>query len=340
MSIFNLYKEDLEQVKKPMDIWSSEAKSIDRSVSSLLGPYGTYKITEDGEILSNGKDILDNTYLGPMSEPIIKSVNAQYKEFQDGTTSLALLLSRMTAKAHDLLTSGIYMPNILSGYEKAMDVAIEVASKRIEKMNKDDVEILKDVMKHSIANTIADKDNILSVMRDAILFLNEPKEGDITVLAEEDGEGSEVIVGLKLDYNRVREDMPDKLNDAHIALIDKIAPRKTSLDIKINITTTEGYSVTAKLEETQLRKAINKLKELGVKAVFSKGEIDSRAAEMMARKGITGFEKIKDSDMTVLAQSTGGKIVDISNISERDLGYIGMVDDTKEEGCVGGVCRT
>ena len=340
MAIFNLYKEDLERVKKPTDIWSSEAKSIDRSVSSLLGPYGMYKITKDGELLSNGKDVLDNTDLGPMSEPIIKSVNAQYKEFHDGTTSLALLLSRMMAKAHDLLTSDIYMPTILSGYEKAMDIAIEAANKRIEKINKDDVEILKDVMKHSIANTIADKDNILSVMRDAILFLKEPKEEDITVLAEKDGEGTEVIVGLKIDYNRVREDMPDKLNDVNIALLDKIAPRKTSLDLKINITTIKGYSATAQLEDGQLRKAINKLKELGVKAVFSKGEIDSRAAEMMAREGIIGFEKIKDSDMTELAQSSGGKIVDISNISKGDLGYIGIVDDTKEEGCVGGVCRT
>jgi len=42
----------------------------------------------------------------------------------------------------------------------------------------------------------------------------------------------------------------------------------------------------------------------------------------------------------MLAQSSGGNVVNVSNILESDLGYIGVIDDTKEEGCVGGVCRT
>jgi chaperonin GroEL (HSP60 family) len=294
----------------------------------------------DGEILSNGKEVLDNIELGPMAEPILKSVDAQYKEFRDGTVSLALLLSKMIVKAHDLSNSGIDMPTIISGYRKAMDVSIEVARKRVKKIEGKDIEILKDVIKHSVANTIADRDNILSAMRDSILFLKEPKEEDIKVLAEEGEEGSEVIVGLKLDYNRIREDMPDKLNDVKIALLDKISPRKTNLDIKINIVTAENYSAAAKFEEIQIKEAIDELMKLGVKAVFSKGEIDLRAAEIMTREGITGFEKIKDSDMTMLAQSSGGNVVNVSNISESDLGYIGVIDDTKEEGCVGGVCKT
>ena len=340
MPIFNLYKEDLERVEKPTNLWFVEAKSVDSSISPLLGPYGMYKMTTDGEILSGGKEVLDNIELGPMAEPILKSVNAQYKEFQDGTASLALLLSRVMMKAHDLSTAGIGMPIIISGFEKAMNIAISTVQKKNKRIKRSDIKILEDVIQHSLAGSIADRENILSVIRDSILFLKEPKEEDITVLAEEGGEGSEVIVGLKLDYNRVREDMPDKLNDVTIALLDKIAPRKTNFDIKINITSTENYSATAKLEEIQLKEAINKLVKLGVKAVFSKGEIDSRAAEMMVRNGITGFEKIKESDMNALVKSTGGKIVNISNISDDDVGYIGLIDDTKEEGCIGGVCRT
>ena len=100
--MFNLYKEDLEKVEKPTNIWLKEAKKIERSVSSSFGPYGMYKMTGSGEILSSGKDILDNTELGPMAEPIIESINEQYKEFNDGTTSLALLLSRLVTKADDL----------------------------------------------------------------------------------------------------------------------------------------------------------------------------------------------------------------------------------------------
>lgn len=339
MPLFNLYKEDIQQVKKPTNLWFREASFIDRLVSPVFGPYGMYKLTESGEILSTGKDVLDNIELSPMAEPILKSINAQYEEFRDGTTSLALLLSRMVIKAHDLSTAGVSMPTILSGYEKALELAIEATEQRIKKIEKNNIATLEQVIQHSLAGTIADRENILSAIRDAILFLKEPREEDIAVLAEEEGEGSEIVLGLKLDYNRIREDMPDKVNDVIVALIDKLTPRKTNVDAKINITSTEKYTTVARMEEKQLRDAVNKLVQLGVKAVFAKGEIDLRAADMLTRKGIVGFEKVKDADMKTLVQSTGAKVVSISAISNDDLGYIGILDDSKEEGCVGGVCR-
>jgi len=33
-------------------------------------------------------------------------------------------------------------------------------------------------------------------------------------------------------------------------------------------------------------------------------------------------------------------MVNMLSITEKDLGFIGIIDDSKEEGCVGGVCRT
>ncbi|RLF42720.1 MAG: hypothetical protein DRN17_07365, partial [Thermoplasmata archaeon] len=85
---------------------------------------------------------------------------------------------------------------------------------------------------------------------------------------------------------------------------------------------------------------VNKLVEMDVKAIFSKEEIDPRAAEMMAKKGIMGFEKINEGDMKTISESTGASKVNMLGISEKDLGFIGIIDDSKEEGCVGGVCRT
>ena len=340
MPLFNLYKEEIQQVRKPTNLWFKEASSINHSVSTIFGPHGMHKFTVDGEILSTGKDVLDNIELGPLAEPILKSINAQYKEFQDGTTSLALLLSRMMIQAHNLSTDGVEMQTIISGYEKAIDLAIEVTKKKIKRIKTDDVDILQEVIHHSLAGTIADKEAIISSIRDAILFLKEPKEEDISVLAEEDGEGNEVILGVKLDYNRIREDMPDKLNDVTVALIDKLTPRKTNIDIKIGISLANGYSNIAKMEDKQLREAVDKLIQLGVKAVFAKGEIDPRAADMMAREGIIAFQKLKDDDMKTLAKTTGARVANISLLSKDDLGYVGTLDDSKEEGCVGGVCRT
>lgn len=338
--MFNLYKNEMQQVRKPTNLWYKEAKKIDMAVSTLLGPYGMYKMTESGEILSNGKDVVDSIELGPMAEPILDAVSKQYEEFGDGTVSLALILSRLISKAYELSKGGMPMPTILSGYKKAMEIAAEVVKEETRKIGRGDIKDLEEVIKHSVAGSVADDEPIRSVIRDAILFLKEPKEKNIAILTEGGEEGAEVIIGLKLDYNRVRDDMPEKVYDAKIAVVDKIAPKKTNFDIKIDITGRKAYRALSEMERNQLREFVNKLVEMDVKAIFSKEEIDPRAAEMMAKKGIMGFEKINEGDMKTISESTGASKVNMLGISEKDLGFIGIIDDSKEEGCVGGVCRT
>lgn len=338
--MFNLYKEDLEKVEKPTNIWSKEAKKIERSVSNSFGPYGMYKMTGSGEILSSGKDILDNTELGPMAEPIIESINEQYKEFNDGTTSLALLLSRLVTKADDLSRSGISMPIVISGYKKALEVALDTVKEETEALGTDDYKTLEKVIKHSFAGSVADEENIISTIRDAILFLGEADEENISVLTEQGGKGAEVIKGIKLDYNRIRDGMPDELYEVKIALLDKIAPRKAEFDVKIGITSIDAYKATSEMEKNQLKRFMDKLIELDVKAVFTGGEIDGRVAEMMEKNGIAGFEKINEGDMKAISKATGAQKVSMSTLSEDDLGFTGILDDKQSEECIGGVCRT
>ena len=43
--MFNLYKNEMQQVRKPTNLWYKEAKKIDMAVSTLLGPYGMYNLT-------------------------------------------------------------------------------------------------------------------------------------------------------------------------------------------------------------------------------------------------------------------------------------------------------
>jgi len=268
-------------------------------------------MTESGEILSNGKDVIDSIELGPMAEPILDAVSKQYEEYGDGTVSLfALILSRLISKAYELSKGGLPMPTILSGYKKAMEIAAEVVKEETKKIERRDIKALEEVIKHSVAGSVADDEPIRSVIRDAILFLKKPKEKDIAILTEGGEEGAEVIIGLKLDYNRVR------------------------------ITGRKAYRALSEMEKNQLKEFVNKLVEMDVKAIFSKEEIDPRAAEMMAKKGIMGFEKINEGDIKTISESTGASKVNMLGISEKDLGFIGIIDDSKEEGCVGGVCRT
>ena len=232
------------------------------------------------------------------------------------------------------------MPIVISGYKKALEVALDTMKEETEALGTDDYKTLGKVIKHSIAGSVADEENIISTIRDAILFLGEANEENISVLAEQGGEGAEVIKGIKLDYNRIREGMPDELYEVKIALLDKIAPRKAEFDVKIGITSIDAYKATSEMEKNQLKRFMDKLIELDVKAVFTGGEIDGISAEMMEKNGIAGFEKINEGDMKAISKATGARKVSIITLSEDDLGFTGILDDKQSEECIGGVCRT
>jgi chaperonin GroEL (HSP60 family) len=340
MAMYEIFEYDMENSKNPTNLWSGEANKIERSLSSLLGPYGLYKMTENGNILDTGKDVLDNIELGPMSEPIIESINKQYKEFGDGTISLALLLSRLLIKADELVEHGVKMPNVISGYKKAMDIALDAVKDETETLRSSDNEALEKVIQHSVAGTLADNDNIILSMKDAVQFLKEVKDDNILVQVDDEGEGSEVITGAKLDYNRKRDDMPDEIYDVNIALMETIAPRKTQTSMEIKIANMDTYRATSDMEMAQLRNAIDKLAELDVRAVFVKESIDDRAAEMMVKAGIAGFEKVNEGDLKLLSDLTGAQVAIMGLISRDDIGYTGILDDRLSGECVGGVCRT
>ena len=110
--------------------------------------------------------------------------------------------------------------------------------------------------------------------------------------------------------------------------------------MRINIASVELYSMVAKMEDKELKEYVDKLIDLGVKAVFVKDEIDPRIADMLARNNITAFEKIKEGDLKEIAKSTGAKLTSILSLSKEDLGFVGILDDSESEECIGGVCRT
>lgn len=331
----------LYQEKNPKELWTKEAKSIEEAVHTIFGPNGLQKMTSDGEILSTGKDIVDSINLGPLADPIRKSINQQYKEHNDGTTSLALLLSRSIKKAQELQTKhGLKKQHIIQGYTFAAEIALKTIETYTKTIDKDDIQTIEQIIEQSTAGTLADQENIRSTIRDAILYLKKPKEKDINIFTNNSGEGTEVFVGLSLDYNRKREDMPEKINDAIIAIVDNIKPRKSTYDMQITINDLESYRATTEIEKRQLNVFINIIKKLHVNTIFSKGEIDDRVADMLAEENIMAFENVKQNDIKTLQESTGASLKPMLSLTEDDLGKAGVIDDSENEECVGGVCRT
>ena len=134
--------------------------------------------------------------------------------------------------------------------------------------------------------------------------------------------------------------MPKKIKDATIAIVDSIKPRKSSYDMLINIRDIQGYRATSEMENKQLSSFVSTIKKLKVNAIFSKGEIDDRVADMIAKENIMAFEKVKQDDIKALQESTGALLKPMFSLTKEDLGLAGLIDDSENEECIGGVCRT
>jgi len=140
-----------------------------------------------------------------------------------------------------------------------------------------------------------------------------------------------LIDGVLIDKEVVHPEMPKKVENAKIALIDAaLEIEKTETDAKIEITSPEQLTAFLEQEEKMLRNMVEKIAKSGANVVFCQKGIDDIAQHYLAKKKILAVRRVKRSDMEKLARATGGRIVTIlDELSEKDLGYAGLVEERK-----------
>src|SRR6478752_7198188 len=86
-------------------------------------------------------------------------------------------------------------------------------------------------------------------------------------------------------------------------------------------------------EENKMLKAmVEKITGAGANVVLCQKGIDDIAQHYLAKSGILGARRIKESDMFKLAKATGARIVNnIDDLVDRDLGSANVVEERKVE---------
>lgn len=337
-----LLKHEIYKKKEPMDIIKDAAEEIAMAVENTIGPTGMFKMNEEGDIIPFGAEIINNMEKTPFMDLLSKAVTSQEEEKKDGTASMAYFTAMLLKRAFRLTSQGVHPTMIENGYRKAMDVAMKELENLKVDVKRSDIEKLDAVIRDALAG-YDNIDFLLPLIRNAVLFLaeNEVKPENIKVYTEEGGEEdeSEVIIGHLLDYERKDEDMPESVDTGRILILDEIKIKKPKVDAKISIESSEAYGKFADMDTRKLKEIINKIEEIGANVVLVKGEIDERAAKMLAERGIMAFEKVSEEDIKAVAKSTGAMPTTMENISREYLGESGNVVADENAGCAGGVCH-
>ncbi|MCX8187160.1 MAG: TCP-1/cpn60 chaperonin family protein [Nitrososphaeria archaeon] len=323
------------------------AKIIAEMVKTTLGPKGMDKILVDsiGDVIvtNDGATILDKMDVEhPAAKMLIEVAKAQDSSVGDGTTSVVVLTGELLKRAEDLIEQKIHPSTVITGYRRALDIALQTLEKMAKPIKLDDKATLKKIINTALGSKSLGfaTDRIADLAINAVLSVIEERDGkpyvdkDNIQIIKKMGKSlleSELINGVIVDKEVVHPAMPKRVVNAKIALIN--APfeiEKTEFSAEIRIRDPLKIKEFLDEETRILKEMVDKVVKVGANIVFCQKGIDDIAQFFLAKAGILAVRRVKASDMEKLAKATGGRIItNFEDLTEKDLGSAGLVEEVK-----------
>ncbi len=323
------------------------AKIIAEMVKTTLGPKGMDKILVDsiGDVIvtNDGATILDKMDVEhPAAKMLIEVAKAQDTSVGDGTTTVVVLTGELLKRAEDLIEQKIHPSTIITGYRRAVDIALQELQRIAKPIKLEDKETLKKIVGTSLGSKSLGfaAEHIADLAIEAVLKIVEERDGrlyadkDNIQIVKKMGKSlmeSELVNGIIIDKEVVHPAMPKRIANAKIALIN--APfeiEKTEFSAEIRIRDPSLMKQFLDEETRILKEMVDKVAQVGANVVICQKGIDDIAQFFLAKAGILAVRRVKSSDMEKLAKATGGRIVtNFEDLTEKDLGEAGLVEERK-----------
>ena len=325
-------------------------KSVSKAVRTTLGPKGMDKMMVNGVgdlvVTNDGVTILDEMDLDhPAAKMMVEVAETQEEEVGDGTTTAVVIAGELLKQAEELLDQEIHPTVITKGYRLAREKSNEVLDDIAEDVNLSDDETLQKVAMTAMTGKSAEtaRDYLAEIAVDAVKGVAEEREDEFVIDSDmikvEKNEGAsvedtELVNGVILDKEKVHGGMPDRVDDANIALLDSaIEVRETETDAEINISDPSQMKNFVEQEEEQLKEMVEAIDDAGANVVLCQKGIDDMAQHFLSKKGIYAVRRVSSGDVDKLAKATNANVVtSINEIEESDLGTAGTVEQKKVGG--------
>ena len=325
------------------------AKLISQIIQTSLGPRGMDKMLVDSigdiTITNDGATILKEIDVQhPAAKMMVEVAKATDSEVGDGTTSSVILVGALLEKAESLIDDEIHSVIIADGYKKASKKAIEFLQEITIKVDPKNKEMLEKIAHTSMQTKLVSLEatDLAKLSVDAVLAIVDDTHDSVRVnldnvkIEKKTGgsiSDSELVSGIILDKEIVHSGMPRKIENAKIALIsESLEIKKTEFEAKLNISSPNEIKSFMEEESQLLKDMVDKIKSTDANVVLCQKGIDDIIQHYMGKEGILAVRRIKESDMSKLAKSTGGRIVgSVNDLSNDDLGAAQNVEERKIE---------
>jgi thermosome len=328
------------------------AKTIAEVVKTSLGPRGMDKMLVnsigDVTVTNDGATVLKEIEVEhPAAKMMVEVAKSVDNEVGDGTTSSVVLAGSLIEKAEELMDKDIHPTVIIDGYQKALEKAREILKQVSTKVNPQDRGFLNKIARTSMASKLvsADSQKLSDIVIDAVLSVAENNENaadrfkadvdNIQIQKKPGGsiDDTSLIRGIILDKEIVHTEMPKRIKDAKIALLNTpLEIEKTEMSAEIRINDPKNMQQFLAEENRMLKSMVDKISAAGANVVLAQKGMDDIAQHYLAKSGILAVRRIKESDMYKLSKATDARVVtNIDEITANDLGSADLVEERKVE---------
>lgn len=308
----------------------------------LVDDLGNVVVTNDGVTIL---EMMDAPH--PAAKILINMAKGQDKQIGDGTTTAALIASSIISEGVNWILKGVPPSKIIEGIEICLPhVLAMLKGKAI------DISSLEDPKIKQVALTSSKgKDDIACLIIEGAklvgreLLLRKDFKFQDTLLCSEQEE-NEVFPGVILQRNPVFEFSTFSSTKGKILVIDDaLEPEKVDEGA---LATEKGFAQLIERQESFV-KNINKLKAVGVKAVFVDRGIDDAALELLNDAGILAVARVGRDDWKKICSFTGAIPIKIGGLNrepsyiEKHLGdaeEITYHHELREVRILGGKCKS
>ncbi len=312
-------------------------RAVTAAVEGTIGPKGLDTMLVDGYgdvvITNAGVTILEKMDVNhPAARMLINIAKAQQDEIGDGTTTATVMAGALVSEGVDQVVKGVPVARVIEGVKLGIAYALEHIKEKARQ-----IDGMEDEMLQRIAY-IAGREHkdIAELIVKAARMVGAEKFADSsfkladTVVAEE-GADNEVFSGVLVDKRRLNRQMPRRLTDAKILIIDD---ELKAVELEEEALATEtGFGRFMELKN-QFVSNLQKIIDLNVKFVLIDRGIDPIAEEMFTDANIIVCTRVSGHDARVVAEHTGAKMIKRTGLNKdsTDLeAYLGRAAEVYED---------
>jgi T-complex protein 1 subunit gamma len=295
----------------------------------MLDPMGGVVITNDGNAILREIDVSH-----PAAKSIIELARAQDEEVGDGTTSVIILTGEVLAVATPFLERLMHPTQIVSGYYKALDDAVEVMksmSVDLDLSNRSELLAVVDsclgtkfVTRWGKIMTNLALDAVMTVMRD----VDGQREIDFKRYAHaEKIPGGEIEDCRVIDGVMINKDLPHPkmrriIENPRIILVDTpLEYKKGESMTEVQMTSEADFQTLLKMEEEYIERMCNSILAFKPDIVCTEKGLSDLAQHYFVKHGVTAFRRLRKTDNNRLARACGATIVSRPDeLRESDVG--------------------